>query len=192
MEIFMIQRYVIASLAWAALLVFAALALHASQIRTEVSIISPQQAQRPRLANHIWAFYRSAKLGFSVEYPSSFLTQEGGIGEEDTVAFIHKTSSNETDSVIQVNVDVTSASSAIEEVDSSKPYIVTRLAGLPATQQEEGNGSCPECIVRFISVFKGKRYMINISNSSLSTSPLLSKSDVERIRSSFSLTEESR
>ena len=152
-----------------------------------VQVVPVQQTHQPtQQASRTWKRYRSARLGFSIDYPSdSFVPLDGRAqGEPNVISFLNKDGTS--NSAIQVNVDPTSYSNATQDIDLSNPYTITTLGSLPATEQDEGSGGCPDCDVRFISVSKGNLYIINIFDDQPGPD-YLSLVDIEHIRQSFAL-----
>jgi hypothetical protein len=155
-------------------------------IASSVSI--PHHPLPVQQGSRIWTLYRSAELGFNIEYPSDkAIPQQGGPTEPDVVAFVSTNLANRNTELMQVNVDPTSSSDVTQYVDPSNPYIVTTLSGMPATEQYEGDNSCPDCLVTFLSVFKGDKYSIEISAATVNNPDGLSQGDIEYIRQSFSV-----
>jgi hypothetical protein len=152
-------------------------------IPSVVPLISADQS------NHLWKRYHSARLGFSIDYPSDNFTPLDGEpqGEPDVVSFNKNGSSPADYSSIQLNVDATTHSSAAQDIAMGIPYTITTLSRLPAIEQEDGGSSCPECDIRFILVFKGYRYIIDIQNQPFNGPGNLSQGDIEHVRQSFQL-----
>ena len=137
------------------------------------------------MSNRMWTRFASRTLGFSIQYPTTFRVVYGDSTEPDAVSFIHTSQDGNIDASIQVNVDGTSDANSSEEVNPDLPHTQIILAGLPAEEEEAGNASCPNCLVRFILINQGYRYMINIGTAL--RSPELSSNDIDYIRRSFLL-----
>lgn len=191
------SRYVFAGTIVLVLSSFTALRLHVKNVPKSDDgsqvFPSPQQPPPPQ-PRRVWKLYRSARLGFSIDYPSDSFTPLDGApqGEPDTVSFGNKDWSpqkvaQDIGSSIEVKVDPGSPLNATQDIDPTYPYTVTTLAGLPASEQDEGICPDPACDVRFVLRLKGVLYEININNINVSGADYLSPNEIEHIRQSFTL-----
>jgi hypothetical protein len=145
-----------------------------------------QQTQPAQQSSRVWKRYHSARLGFSIEYPSESFTPLDGRthGDTYTVSFVNKDNTPQDvtqgiDSYIEVTVLPPSLFSP--ESQDSNPCDQITLAGLPATQGRGQN------MAVFSLEYKSYLYTINIENNLATGRDQLSQSDFDHIQQSFQL-----